>query len=874
MPSNNPLPPKEKTLFNRIVKCYEQKQFKNGFKFAKQILANPKFAEHGETLAMKGLTLNCLGKKEEAYELVKRGLSNDIRSHVCWHVYGLLQRSDKKYDEAIKCYRNALKRDPENLHILRDLSMLQIHMRDMEGHRQTKYTLLQLKPAQRAPWIGYAISNHLLKDFDIAFKVLEEFRKTQQSENAQYEYSELLLYQNLMLRESGKYQQALDHLKDNEEKILDKCSLDEIKGDLCMKLHDYKNAENIFVGLLERNPENISYYEKLEQIFQPQTIDERLEIYDFAKQRYPRADTPKLIPLFFLQGEIFEERLEEFVRRQLQRGVPPLLITLKQLYEDEVKVKIIDKMLKNFLENLRLFSKFNSTDSIIQPPTTLLWALSFYGQHLSAIGNHEESLIILDEAIQHTPTLIELHMAKAKTLKHLGDYEGAVICMDEAQSLDTADRFINCKCVRYMIRNGQLKEAAEIASKFTRENVSVDDYALDMQCMWYDLEIAKYHKKAGNLGNALKKCHIIDRHFHEITQDQLEFHQYCIRKTTLTAYTRLLALEDELRHHHFYYEAARIAILVYIKLHDNPHNLSDENAEIKNCDLTSAELKKKRNKERKQERKKAAAAEKKKIEQEKMNKRKQQIAKNQKVDESNDQKEDEFQPDKLVAVNNPIEQAHRFLIPLELHRSNHFQTHYLAFMVAERRNKLLQMLRAYLRCLKLAGNSDQPDLHICRIRLAYKISKSDVNSPISDIIKLHNNEIYGCEYYDGVIEVINDSFLAENANSLPHVFAGCQSRYHINNSQQIQSLSLLLDFASKQGKGVTYKLCERIYESVKDKMKFGVVDDSIIKQFIEKFSQIYPRANLFGYHASKKDKELIENGFETNCHNGHDNNSL
>lgn len=28
-----------------------------------------------------------------------------------WHVYGLLQRSDKKYDEAIKCYRNALKWD-------------------------------------------------------------------------------------------------------------------------------------------------------------------------------------------------------------------------------------------------------------------------------------------------------------------------------------------------------------------------------------------------------------------------------------------------------------------------------------------------------------------------------------------------------------------------------------------------------------------------------------------------------------------------------------------------------------------------------------------------------------------------------------------
>ena len=64
-----------------------------------------------ETLAMKGLTLNCLGRKEEAYEYVRRGLRNDLQSHVCWHVFGLLQRSDRKYDEAIKCYRNALKWD-------------------------------------------------------------------------------------------------------------------------------------------------------------------------------------------------------------------------------------------------------------------------------------------------------------------------------------------------------------------------------------------------------------------------------------------------------------------------------------------------------------------------------------------------------------------------------------------------------------------------------------------------------------------------------------------------------------------------------------------------------------------------------------------
>jgi len=36
-----------------------------------------------ETLAMKGLTLSCLGRKEEAYEFVRKGLKNNLRSHVC-----------------------------------------------------------------------------------------------------------------------------------------------------------------------------------------------------------------------------------------------------------------------------------------------------------------------------------------------------------------------------------------------------------------------------------------------------------------------------------------------------------------------------------------------------------------------------------------------------------------------------------------------------------------------------------------------------------------------------------------------------------------------------------------------------------------------
>ena len=120
------LPKKENELFRTLVKSYETKQYKKGIKTAETILK--KFPTHGETLAMKGLILNSMHKKEEAYEFVKLGLRHDVRSHVCWHVYGLVHRSDNNYKEASKCYLNALRIDADNQNILRDLSWLQIQV--------------------------------------------------------------------------------------------------------------------------------------------------------------------------------------------------------------------------------------------------------------------------------------------------------------------------------------------------------------------------------------------------------------------------------------------------------------------------------------------------------------------------------------------------------------------------------------------------------------------------------------------------------------------------------------------------------------------------------------------------------------------------
>lgn len=97
------LPKRESSLFKDVMHLYEKKSYKKGLKTTDQILK--KHPSHGETLAMRGLILRYLDRKDEAIENIKKGLMNNMMSHVCWHVYGLVHRADRNYVEAIKCYK-------------------------------------------------------------------------------------------------------------------------------------------------------------------------------------------------------------------------------------------------------------------------------------------------------------------------------------------------------------------------------------------------------------------------------------------------------------------------------------------------------------------------------------------------------------------------------------------------------------------------------------------------------------------------------------------------------------------------------------------------------------------------------------------------
>ncbi|XP_041525672.1 N-alpha-acetyltransferase 16, NatA auxiliary subunit [Microtus oregoni] len=780
------LPPKESALFKRLLKCYEQKQYKNGLKFCKMILSNPKFAEHGETLAMKGLTLNCLGKREEAYEFVRKGLRSDVRSHVCWHVYGLLQRSDKKYDEAIKCYRNALKLDKDNLQILRDLSLLQIQMRDLEGYRETRYQLLQLRPTQRASWIGYAIAYHLLKDYDMALKLLEEFRQTQQvpPNKIDYEYSELILYQNQVMREADLFQESLEHIETYEKQICDKILVEEIKGEMLLKLGRLKEAGEVFKNLIDRNAENWCYYEGLEKALQLRSLDERLQIYEEISKQHPRAVSPRRLPLNLVPGKKFRELMDKFLRPNFSKGCPPLFTTLKSLYSNAEKVSIIQELVTNYEASLKMngfFSPYENGEK--EPPTTLLWVQYFLAQHFDKLGQYLLALEYINTVIASTPTLIELFYIKAKIYKHIGNLKEAAKWMDEAQSLDTADRFINSKCAKYMLRANMIKEAEEMCSKFTREGTSAMESLNEMQCMWFETECILAYQRLGRYGDALKKCHEVERHFFEITDDQFDFHTYCMRKMTLRAYVDLLRLEDTLRRHTFYFKAARSAIEIYLKLHDNPLTSESKQQDINSEILSAKELKKMLSKQRRAQKKAMLEEERKHIERERQQKH--QKKKREEEEETASGHKEELTPEKLERVDNPLEEAIKFLTPLKTLAADNIHTHLLAFEIYFRKGKFLLMLQSVKRAFAIDSNNAW--LHECLIKFSKSVSDhSNLPDIVSKVLAQEMKKIF----VNRDLYSFNEDFLKHNATSLQHLLSGAKMMYFLDKSRQEKAIAI------------------------------------------------------------------------------------
>ncbi|XP_071713838.1 N-terminal acetyltransferase A complex auxiliary subunit NAA15-like [Rutidosis leptorrhynchoides] len=787
------LPPKEANLFKLIVKSYETKQYKKGLKAADTILK--KFPDHGETLSMKGLTLNCMDRKPEAYELVRLGLKNDLKSHVCWHVYGLLYRSDREYREAIKCYRNALRIDPDNIEILRDLSLLQAQMRDLSGFVETRQQLLTLKPNHRMNWIGFAVSQHLNSNASKAIDILEAYEGTLEDDyppdNERCEHGEMLLYKVSLLEESGLLDKALQELRKRESKIVDKVSYKELEVSLLVKLNRLEEGEQLYRVLLSMNPDNYRYYEGLQKCvglyskngqYSSEEIDQLDALYKSLGQQYTRSSAVKRIPLDFLKDEKFRDAADDYIKPLLTKGVPSLFSDLSPLYVHPDKVDILEKLLLDFEESVKTTGGYPGR-SEKEPPSTLMWILFYLAQHYDRRGLYDIALAKIDEAMQHTPTVIDLYSVKSKILKHGGDFAAAAALADEARCMDLADRYVNSQCVKRMLQADQVSLAEKTAVLFTKDGDQHNNLH-DMQCMWYELATADSYLRQGDLGHALKKYLAVEKHYADITEDQFDFHSYCLRKMTLRAYLEMLRFQDRLHAHPYFRKAAVGIVKCYIKLYDSPAKSSNEE------DDELAKLPASQKRKLRQKQKKAEARVKKEAEV------KSEEAKVGAVSKSGKRPAKPVDPDphgeRLLQTEDPLMEAGKYLKLLQTHSFDFFETHLLSFEVNMRKQKILLALQALKQLQQLVP--ENPDFHRCLIRFFHKVASR--SAPTTDGEKLISGVVEAerptfSQLQGKTLVEANTVFLEQHKDSLMHRVAVAEMIYCLDPNKKGDAMKLI-----------------------------------------------------------------------------------
>ncbi|KAJ7695429.1 NMDA receptor-regulated protein 1a [Mycena rosella] len=759
IPAKRALPPKESTLFKELLTLYETRQLKKGLKTADQILK--KFPEHGETTCMKGLVLTHMGRREEGIELVRKGVRLDLTSHICWHVYGLIHKGEKNYEEALKCYTQALRFDKENLNILRDAAQLQTQLRIYDGLVETRHTLLKIRPAMRQHWMALAVAYHLNGNLAEAKKILEHYEATLKAQNVpdyDVEHSETMLYHVRLLEDLGEFTEALAMLDVNAKSraIVDRTSIMEIRARLLSKLES-DEAEHAWRVLVEHNPDCYEYYRGylsnlgLTLDATDANASRALSILEEFSIQIPRATAPRRLALTIASGDHFKELVTPYLFSGLKKGVPSLFSDIKGLYQDTPKQQIIEEVAVAARDKFSSTSLEPSSSTTDIEPTTYLWTLYFLAQHHSYLGRHSQALKMLELALAHTPTLPELHMFKGRVLKRAGDLLGGARCLEDARFLDGQDRFLNTKSAKYRLRAGMVEEASALLGLFTKKDaISPGADLEDMQSLFYLIEEADAHNKNGNFGPALKKYMAVNKVFDEVEDDQYDFHGYSLRKFTINIYLNLLTWEDRLRSHPAYVKAALSASRIFVAVHDDPSIGTAANAS--GAQLTDAQ------KKAKKKAKKAA----------------QKIQEDAKKGSNNDDKgleptpkDDDPDGSKLLQCTDPLERAAKLLKPLVTLADTNIEVWIATYDVAVRRKKYLQASKALAQAAAI--DSEYPELHIRRVEFRQAVSSPPeppqaVAPILADLMsKLLADEVSS--------EAFNSQYLQRHSASAPAILA-------------------------------------------------------------------------------------------------------
>ncbi|KAF8819119.1 tetratricopeptide repeat-containing protein [Cardiosporidium cionae] len=454
-----------------------------------------------------------------------------------------------------------------------------------------------------------------------------------------------------------------------------------------------------------------------------------LQFFDELIEKYPKSEALQRLSLFFLDGYRFECRLDSFLRPRLRRCIPSTISTLLFLWTFH-RLDFITTLLCRYKEALasspstfgkpvdkskamkweEFLSSGKFPPELIESPVAYLSVLKVLAQHYDLLGNTTTALLLIDEAIQHSPTFPDLYVTKGKILKHAGDYTMASIFYEEARELDLADRCLNSKSVKHLLAIDKTEMAMKTATLFFHSSDFSE--ARKIQYLWFETAMGRSFLRSPNYGAALTYFHQIMKHFHDIRNDQMDLHLYCFAKFTYRTYITFLQMQDRLFSNKYYQTAAKKSIRIYLNLYDGKITTPSEDVEIN--DTTADSMKLSKTKQKKDPKKSA------------LKKSTEKIDENGFIEETREN---------YLLTKTPLIEASQILQTLQSVCQFNVGFYHLQFEIAIREEKIIMMIQSLKRIWDLQKKNclDRKFLpFFCRF--AYSVSIDTLNESLHLIV--------------------------------------------------------------------------------------------------------------------------------------------
>ena len=570
------LPPKWQSFFQQITKQFDLKQYTKALKSANEMLKF--YPEHPETMSIKGILLINVDESEwkqgdDPQVLLKAAVHKNVKSAFGWAMLGRFYVFKKAYADAIKCYRMVAKLDPRNIEALFELAKLETHTSDFKALVKTRKLLLSLNPSDSLSWMCLAVAHDLNGEQEISAKLLEESDSIQDRVLGTQETHERAMYYSQILMKLQKYDKALNTLLNLSTSTRSSPEARLLEAQCFFELGNRERAAALYLDSLKEGADyaallgyiasraSFTFEGDLDQL--DMSTKQRQEILAILDEINPPPTIVSHAALKVSTDSEFESRIYPFLKPFVTVNIPAAFNALKPFYTTSARIQAIENCLLRMHDD-QCLSKAHGHN-----PTEILWVYALLFQHYLKISNIDLAEKFFLKAKEHSPTAEIITLLEARLAKKRGDTDTLLKALELATQIALKDRYTSNRYVKHLLRSNKYNEAEKIFRDFNKiEEQNLFKHIFDVQCIWYELELAHSYFKQGDVLSALQVYLAVNSHFDDFAEGTYDFHGYCLHRGTFRAYVDVIRNNIHRKRHPSWIKAAVGIVQCLLAIHD------------------------------------------------------------------------------------------------------------------------------------------------------------------------------------------------------------------------------------------------------------------------------------------------------------------